>query len=222
MKETFKELLFILIIFCLGAIAGIISLHFYYVNKYANTHKLIEAIISHTYVYGTNTLKTAIFIVLFLLTILIVATAAYFAWVYLIQKTHQEIKEKQEQLKKAYQKFKKEKQLFEEEKQSLQKQMQQELELHKQQISYQAEKELKYAKNLLENEYQKKLTNLRIWQKKENYEKEKLKQRLKCLENKIKEIILKRAEKFKQTNPGRYKKEIKKAEKLLDECKKQT
>ena len=219
MKETLKELLFTLFIFCLGAIAGIISLHFYYIDKYADTHKLIKAIISHTYIYGINTLKTAIFLVSFLLTILIVATAAYFVWVYLIQKTHQEIKEKQEQLKKAYQKLKKEKQLFEEEKRSLQKQMQQELELHKQQLSYQAEKELKYAKKQIENEYHKKLIDLRLWQKKENYEKEKLKQRLKCLENKIKELIIKRAEKFKQTNPGRYKKEIKKAERIINKCK---
>jgi len=217
-----KKILKILAIFTAGIITGIISFYAYYTYKYTYPDKLIKAIIAHEYSFTIFMLKIIIFAILTASAIMIIIPIAYYTWTYIIQKTHQEIKKQKEEIKKAHQKLQEEKQKLEEEKRTLHQKMQEELQNYKDQIITQANKQLNQLKNKLETQYKQAVTELETWKKQENHEKEKLKQKIKCLEEKIYEIFTKKAEKFRETNPGRYNKELKKANKMIEKCKKNT
>jgi len=210
----------ILLAFITGIITGIILLYAYYTYKYAKFKDMVINIIYHEYNFTIFMLKIVIFVILTASAIMIIIPIAYYTWTYLIQRTHKEIKSEKQKIKRAYQKFQEEKQKLEEEKRTIHQKMQEELKQYKNQIEDQANKEVSQTKEQIKNQYQKVITDLEIWKKQEKYEKERLKQKIKCLEEKIYEIFTKKAEKFRETNPGRYNKELKKAKKIIEECKK--
>lgn len=173
---------------------------------------MIENIIYHEYIFLKNIAKIFTAVILSLIAIVII----YYTWIYLIYKPHKKLKQKETKLKQIAKQLQEEKQKLQQEKETLKEKMQQELEEYKKLVTTKAKKELNQLKQQLINQYNEKEEELQRWKKQENYEKEKLKRTNKCLQERIKEIL---ANKFKETNPARYKKELKRAKKIIEECK---
>ena len=196
----------------IGLITGIVSFYSYYTYKYVKLEAMIENIIYHEYIFLKNIAKIFTAVILSLIAIVII----YYTWIYLIYKPHKKLKQKETKLKQIAKQLQEEKQKLQQEKETLKEKMQQELEEYKKLVTTKAKKELNQLKQQLINQYNEKEEELQRWKKQENYEKEKLKRTNKCLQERIKEIL---ANKFKETNPARYKKELKRAKKIIEECK---
>lgn len=205
----------ILISFIVGLLTGIISFYGYYTYNYANIDKIINQIIKNEENFLTFIINLVITIAAGLLSI----TIGYLLWVYVIQKIHIKIKQEKEGIEQNKKELKEEEAKLKKEKQTFYQKMQEELQNEKERLKAEANKRLTLLENDLESKYKEKFLRLEKWKKQESYEKERLKEKIKCLEGKIYQLQLKKAEKFRMTNPGRYKKEIKKAKRLIEECK---
>lgn len=205
----------ILISFSIGLFTGIISFYGYYTHKYVNVDKMIDYIINNEYNFFVAALKILIAVIFALLIIAV----GYLLWVYVIKETHEEIKQEKEEIEQNKKELKEKEAKLKKEKQTLYRKMQEELQNEKEKLRAKENKRLIQLEEQLKSQYEQKLSNLEKWKKQESYEKERLKEKIKCLEEKIYHLQLKKAEKFRITNPGRYKKEVKKAQRLIEECK---